>query len=678
MTNGAYWEEREQAFLNTIPEGKSQAFLALFWFKSEWLPKTIFEKTLLKMAGQKKHKGQILVKLKQCKHLDTTREIIFFQVPNCNAIMLQDTLPRAMTNTKLGMIQKYPTKYPRMEWCIGLPDFAMVQDFVLNTPWHNREEKLTIQPYHKMAWHLEAPCHKVDWLYTILKVMKKNRSINKLFGNKVLVVKNPGFDASPTHKMHLAGAVHFHTYFQMSVNHVALHGLVNHDKEVYVSCKEDKDGMEQDPVKKTVQSILMGHKVLHLFLWQCVCQNNDRSWKGYYLNGIGCDTHKGVAIDWGEYAAAKLQYHLLKRGVMDKSALAMIKASFSPQAFCDALSATIKQGKVVSTLQAEMEDNMEAIVKNMPRVDITMGMELGERAEYKNEFQAKSTLLNPSSPEALNFADDMIIKSINTATAGGLLYTNAFSASMGDTAYAPGDVDSQELDILEESNDKSIKDNLIDKNFGNIISNMEAVQRTPRTTDAAAPKRSSKEEQNNYDMVRSLQKVNQTTNTQTGLPLATAANHAKAIKGLIREWYNKNSNTMLPPDLMTLAFWAGINPAETIPSCPTTSRRGKREKAATPSAWDGAVEGSLLGRCFVLSGVWPDLEEEAGLIRKGEGEVTNQVVWGKSDLGYLGPHRHPYNSREIGRQEAHPSTREESEGNRHSHTLPPDYGGVFP
>ncbi len=121
----------------------------------------------------------------------------------------------------------------------------------------------------------------------------------------------------------------------------------------------------------------------------------------------------------------------------------MIKASFSPQAFSDALSATIKQGRVVSALQAEMEDKMEAIVKNTPWVDITMGMELGEQTEYKNKFWAKSTLLNPSSPEALNFADDMTTKLINTPMAGGLLYTNTFSASMSNTAYAPGEVDSQ-------------------------------------------------------------------------------------------------------------------------------------------------------------------------------------------------------------------------------------------
>ncbi len=85
-------------------------------------------------------------------------------------------------------------------------------------------------------------------------------------------------------------------------------------------------------------------------------------------------------------------------------------------------------------------------------------------------------------------------KLINTAVAEGLLYTNAFSVFMGDTAYARGDVDSQELDILEESDDKSIKDNLIDDNFDSIISNMEAVQMTSHTTDPAAPKRSPKEE----------------------------------------------------------------------------------------------------------------------------------------------------------------------------------------
>jgi hypothetical protein len=201
---------------------------------------------------------------------------------------------------------------------------------VKNTPWRNREEKSSIQAFHKTAWHLECPRHAVEPFYTIIKVMKKNKSINKLFGDKALAIKIPGYDALPAHKMHLASAVHFHTSFQMSVNHVVLCGLVNPDKEVYLSREQDEDGMEQDAVKKSVRSILMNHKVLHLSLCQCICQNNDGSWKGYYSNGLGCKTHKNVAIDWGGCAVAQLRYHLLKCGVTDKSALALIKASFSP------------------------------------------------------------------------------------------------------------------------------------------------------------------------------------------------------------------------------------------------------------------------------------------------------------------------------------------------------------
>jgi BRCT domain type II-containing protein len=82
-----------------------------------------------------------------------------------------------------------------------------------------------------------------------------------------------------------------------------------------------------------------------------------------------------------------------------------------------------------------------------------------------------------------------------------------------------------------------------------------------------------------------------------------------------------------------------------IPSCLTTPRRGKRKKAATPSTWDGAVEGSLLERRFVLSGVWPDLEEEAGLrsgkervkscIEQFEGKVT-LAISGLTDVLIIG------------------------------------------
>ncbi len=120
------WDDRMQSFLNIIPEGKSRLFSASFWFKCEMLPKVLFEKMFLKMAGQTKLKGSISVEMKPCQHLDTRREIIFFQVPNCNAIGLRDMLRKDMTKAKSGMIHNYPLKYPRMELGAALPDFEMV------------------------------------------------------------------------------------------------------------------------------------------------------------------------------------------------------------------------------------------------------------------------------------------------------------------------------------------------------------------------------------------------------------------------------------------------------------------------------------------------------------------------------------------------------------------------
>jgi hypothetical protein len=310
--------------------------------------------------------------------------------------------------------------------------------------------------------------------------------------------------------------------------------------------------MEQEADKKTVRSILLNHKVKHLSLWQCICQNNGGSWKGYYSNGLGCKTHKSIAIDWGGCAAAQLQYHLLKRGVTDKSTLSLIKASFSPQAFRDALSATMKLGKVVSALQAEMEDEMEAILKNTTWVDITMGMELGEHAEYKNKLRAKSSLLNPSNPEALNFEDDMTTKSINTAAAGGSIHTAAFSALIGETACVPGNVDSQESDILDESNEESVQEDDTDADvFGGIITNIDAIGKARTGPDTSM---SVDGEQEGGTIMNSPQKLKRMATTATGIvPKALGAAYAEEIKKMVQEWYKNHGGMELPPDLKELA-----------------------------------------------------------------------------------------------------------------------------
>jgi len=84
----------------------------------------------------------------------------------------------------------------------------MVRDFVKNTPWWSREEKATIQVFHKLVWHLECPREEVGFIYRILKVMKKNRSVYKLLGQNVKIMKNVGRNAPPSLRMELASYVH--------------------------------------------------------------------------------------------------------------------------------------------------------------------------------------------------------------------------------------------------------------------------------------------------------------------------------------------------------------------------------------------------------------------------------------------------------------------------------------
>jgi hypothetical protein len=110
----------------------------------------------------------------------------------------------------------------------------------------------------------------------------------------------------------------------------------------------------------------------------------------------------------------------------------------------------MKDGKVILAGQAELNDDMEDMMKRACWVDITKGMEMSECVQYKHEARGQAHLLNPSNPEALNVSDKQSMKSLNTQITGGIAYTAAFLVSLGDTAYMPGneDIDSQELDFL--------------------------------------------------------------------------------------------------------------------------------------------------------------------------------------------------------------------------------------
>ncbi len=83
--NWGKWDESVHAFLNTILSGKSRSFTGLFYLQCKWDHSQFFEKTRLKMASQKKYKGTMTIELKPCQYLETSCDIIFFNLPFCLA-----------------------------------------------------------------------------------------------------------------------------------------------------------------------------------------------------------------------------------------------------------------------------------------------------------------------------------------------------------------------------------------------------------------------------------------------------------------------------------------------------------------------------------------------------------------------------------------------------------------
>jgi hypothetical protein len=81
----------------------------------------------------------------------------------------------------------------------------------------------------------------------------------------------------------------------MSFNSIALRGLVNPKKWVELFRLEVGNGDAQESVVTLVRKIMLKHRGDHLYLWQGIFQNDNGSWTGFYLNGKGCEWHKGTA-----------------------------------------------------------------------------------------------------------------------------------------------------------------------------------------------------------------------------------------------------------------------------------------------------------------------------------------------------------------------------------------------
>jgi hypothetical protein len=148
----------------------------------------------------------------------------------------------------------------------------------------------------------------------------------------------------------------------------------------------------------------------------------------------------------------------------------------------------MKNGKVVSADQAEMDDELDKMCKKASWVDITMGMETLERIKYKSELHGTIQLLVPSNPLALNFADKQSIKIFTTHQTGITNYTVQIPVSLGDTAYMPGDneINSQESDLFEPLNDDNFVKDLFDNAGSGIITNLTFITSDSTKKDAVA------------------------------------------------------------------------------------------------------------------------------------------------------------------------------------------------
>jgi hypothetical protein len=80
---------------------------------------------------------------------------------------------------------------------------------------------------------------------------------------------------------------------------------------------------------------------------------------------------------------------------------------------------------------------------------------------------------------------------------------------------------------------------------------------------------------------------------------------------MVEEWYKSSGGADLPSELKELVAKLGVDltamTSGTNLNTPNRQGKCKKNTASTPTARDGAVQGSLEGLRFVLSGTWPNL-----------------------------------------------------------------------
>jgi hypothetical protein len=165
---------------------------------------------------------------------------------------------------------------------------------------------------------------------------------------------------------------------------------------------------------------------------------------------------------------------------------------------------------------------------------------------------------------SLNFSDEQSMKLLNTHISGGTSYVAAFSASLGNTAYMPGnkEVNSQESDLFEQYN-SSREDDVFDEVVdGGIIANLQYILGLALTREATpdddANVHNGDDNSDDDMLVISLGRLTCKAMVSSGIHQKSLQGQQHLVRGMIKEWLEMWGSNKMPPDLAALSRCFGI------------------------------------------------------------------------------------------------------------------------
>jgi hypothetical protein len=357
----------------------------------------------------------------------------------------------------------------------GLPSFVLVREFAANAPWEQRDENEDLPGWAKMIIHVEV-CETKEYLIRdSLHYLVKTGEFNLHFGEFAWVVNNPGGEVTLAEKQALGLDIEQHSAVMLCIGKVHLQGVRDAEYSCMLDLMDDDKGRPRAPVKRTLKQVLMSMRVDKKKLWQCIAPSHDGGWDGYYTNRRGCEGHKTRALELAGSTAAQMKFHMLARGVDLESIEKLLERSCTMEACMEAADAKLRNGKVVTMKQAQLLDARLKMEKSS-WLQLERGMGRKKREQYildkaqaaEDKAKAVDSKMTPGNKAAYNFGDDnsMAPKKCHKADDNASTYTKYETATLGGTAYGPGEdessagsIESRESDVWYDEDDNNERRN---------------------------------------------------------------------------------------------------------------------------------------------------------------------------------------------------------------------------